>query len=91
MSLPGTASVIIALTDGELQEHQLITAQQEVNYWLLPLRSLAGESSKEKKNLSTCEKVILPLFQQAEKARSLGAIVYCVGVKDFNETQVKSS
>uniref|UniRef100_A0A7N8WV64 ANTXR cell adhesion molecule 1c n=1 Tax=Mastacembelus armatus TaxID=205130 RepID=A0A7N8WV64_9TELE len=49
----GTASVIIALTDGELQEHQLITAQQE-----------------------------------AERARSLGAIVYCVGVKDFNETQV---
>lgn len=27
-------------------------------------------------------------FQQAERARSLGAIVYCVGVKDFNETQV---
>lgn len=26
----GTASVIIALTDGELQEHQLIAAQQEV-------------------------------------------------------------
>ncbi|KAG8008991.1 Anthrax toxin receptor 1, partial [Nibea albiflora] len=49
----GTASVIIALTDGELQEHQLITAQEE-----------------------------------AEKARSLGAIVYCVGVKDFNETQL---
>ncbi|TNN56212.1 Anthrax toxin receptor 1 [Liparis tanakae] len=49
----GPASVIIALTDGELQEHQLVTAQQE-----------------------------------AERARSLGAIVYCVGVKDFNETQV---
>uniref|UniRef100_A0A672YXQ6 ANTXR cell adhesion molecule 1c n=1 Tax=Sphaeramia orbicularis TaxID=375764 RepID=A0A672YXQ6_9TELE len=49
----GTASVIIALTDGELQEHQLITAQQE-----------------------------------AERARALGAIVYCVGVKDFNETQL---
>lgn len=31
MCLPGTASVIIALTDGELQEHQLITAQQEVD------------------------------------------------------------
>lgn len=31
----------------------------------------------------------IPLFfQQAERARSLGAIVYCVGVKDFNETQV---
>lgn len=30
MFLPGTASVIIALTDGELQEHQLTTAQQEV-------------------------------------------------------------
>lgn len=28
--LPGTASVIIALTDGELLEDQLITAQQEV-------------------------------------------------------------
>uniref|UniRef100_A0A672FCY2 Anthrax toxin receptor 1 n=1 Tax=Salarias fasciatus TaxID=181472 RepID=A0A672FCY2_SALFA len=46
-----TASVIIALTDGELQEHQLINAQQQ-------------------------------------EARSLGAIVYCVGVKDFNETQL---
>ncbi|KPP68998.1 anthrax toxin receptor 1-like [Scleropages formosus] len=49
----GTASVIIALTDGELSEHQLIDARKE-----------------------------------AEKARSLGAIVYCVGVKDFNETQL---
>ncbi|XP_003961582.2 anthrax toxin receptor 1 [Takifugu rubripes] len=49
----GPASVIIALTDGELQEQQLISAQEE-----------------------------------AEKARSLGAIVYCVGVKDFNETQL---
>uniref|UniRef100_A0A8C2KB40 Anthrax toxin receptor 1 n=2 Tax=Cyprinus carpio TaxID=7962 RepID=A0A8C2KB40_CYPCA len=48
-----TASVIIALTDGELQEHQLIAAQQE-----------------------------------AARARALGAIVYCVGVKDFNETQL---
>uniref|UniRef100_G3NMB0 Anthrax toxin receptor 1 n=1 Tax=Gasterosteus aculeatus aculeatus TaxID=481459 RepID=G3NMB0_GASAC len=51
--LPGPASVIIALTDGELLEHHLISAQQE-----------------------------------AERARSLGAIVYCVGVKDFNETQL---
>ncbi|XP_055756421.1 anthrax toxin receptor 1-like [Salvelinus fontinalis] len=49
----GTASVIIALTDGELNEHQLVTAQQE-----------------------------------AERSRSLGAMVYCVGVKDFNETQL---
>lgn len=49
----GTASVIIALTDGELQDHQLDLAQRE-----------------------------------AERARSLGAIVYCVGVKDFNETQL---
>uniref|UniRef100_H3CGH7 Anthrax toxin receptor 1 n=1 Tax=Tetraodon nigroviridis TaxID=99883 RepID=H3CGH7_TETNG len=49
----GPASVIIALTDGELQEDELISAQQE-----------------------------------AETARSLGAIVYCVGVKDFNETQL---
>ncbi|XP_047234139.1 anthrax toxin receptor 1 [Girardinichthys multiradiatus] len=49
----GTASVIIALTDGDLQKQQLIDAQQ-----------------------------------QAEEARHLGAIVYCVGVKDFNETQL---
>ncbi|KAJ8250738.1 hypothetical protein COCON_G00226600 [Conger conger] len=49
----GTASVIIALTDGELNVQQLDTAQRE-----------------------------------AERARSLGAIVYCVGVKDFNETQL---
>ncbi|KAG5831685.1 hypothetical protein ANANG_G00306360 [Anguilla anguilla] len=49
----GTASVIIALTDGELNPQQFETAQME-----------------------------------AERARSLGAIVYCVGVKDFNETQL---
>ncbi|XP_076830681.1 anthrax toxin receptor 1 isoform X2 [Brachyhypopomus gauderio] len=49
----GTASVIIALTDGELNKIQFITAQQE-----------------------------------AGRARSLGAIVYCVGVKDFNQTQL---
>ncbi|XP_032409082.1 anthrax toxin receptor 1 [Xiphophorus hellerii] len=49
----GTASVIIALTDGELKERQYDTAQRE-----------------------------------AQRARSLGAIVYCVGVKDFNQTQL---
>ncbi|KAL2101775.1 hypothetical protein ACEWY4_003536 [Coilia grayii] len=49
----GTASVIIALTDGELNEQQLYAAQHE-----------------------------------AVRARTLGAIVYCVGVKDFNETQL---
>uniref|UniRef100_A0AAY5K4Y2 Anthrax toxin receptor 1 n=1 Tax=Esox lucius TaxID=8010 RepID=A0AAY5K4Y2_ESOLU len=48
-----TASVIIALTDGELNPWQFDTAQRE-----------------------------------AERARSLGAIVYCVGVKEFNETQL---
>lgn len=30
----------------------------------------------------------LSLFQ-ANRSRDLGATVYCVGVKDFNETQVK--
>ncbi|KAJ7987646.1 hypothetical protein DPEC_G00328640 [Dallia pectoralis] len=49
----GQASVIIALTDGELNEYQLLSAQQK-----------------------------------AETSRSLGAMVYCVGVKDFNETQL---
>lgn len=49
----GTASVIIALTDGELGPQQMDLAQRE-----------------------------------AERARSLGASVYCVGVKDFNETQL---
>ncbi|XP_061601559.1 anthrax toxin receptor 1 [Cololabis saira] len=49
----GTASVIIALTDGELNEWQFDTAQRE-----------------------------------AQRARSLGAIVYCVGVKEFNQTQL---
>uniref|UniRef100_A0A8D2PEA4 Uncharacterized protein n=1 Tax=Zosterops lateralis melanops TaxID=1220523 RepID=A0A8D2PEA4_ZOSLA len=50
-----TASVIIALTDGELQDAQFYYAEQEAN-----------------------------------RARSLGAIVYCVGVKDFNETQLST-
>uniref|UniRef100_A0A671YM29 Anthrax toxin receptor 1 n=1 Tax=Sparus aurata TaxID=8175 RepID=A0A671YM29_SPAAU len=47
------ASVIIALTDGELNEWQFDTAQRE-----------------------------------AQRARSMGAIVYCVGVKEFNQTQL---
>ncbi|NWI45804.1 ANTR1 protein, partial [Picathartes gymnocephalus] len=49
------ASVIIALTDGELQDAQFYYAEQEAN-----------------------------------RARSFGAIVYCVGVKDFNETQLST-
>ncbi|XP_068579092.1 anthrax toxin receptor 1 isoform X1 [Cebidichthys violaceus] len=49
----GTASVIIALTDGELNDWQFDTAQRE-----------------------------------AQRARSMGAIVYCVGVKEFNQTQL---
>lgn len=30
------------------------------------------------------------LLNQASRARQLGATVYCVGVKDFNETQVNA-
>uniref|UniRef100_A0A3B5RC06 Anthrax toxin receptor 1 n=1 Tax=Xiphophorus maculatus TaxID=8083 RepID=A0A3B5RC06_XIPMA len=48
-----TASVIIALTDGELLEDFFFYAEREAN-----------------------------------RSRSLGATVYCVGVKDFNETQL---
>ncbi|KAG8440904.1 hypothetical protein GDO86_006583 [Hymenochirus boettgeri] len=48
-----TASVIIALTDGELHEDQFYYAEREAN-----------------------------------RSRELGAQVYCVGVKDFNETQL---
>ncbi|XP_043938963.1 anthrax toxin receptor 1 [Protopterus annectens] len=48
-----TASVIIALTDGELHEDLFYYAEHEAN-----------------------------------QSRSLGATVYCVGVKDFNETQL---
>ncbi|KAI9534668.1 Anthrax toxin receptor 1 [Dissostichus eleginoides] len=50
-----TASVIIALTDGELRENQFDLAQRE-----------------------------------AGRARQLGATVFCVGVKDFNETQLST-
>ncbi|XP_062913052.1 anthrax toxin receptor 1-like isoform X1 [Mobula hypostoma] len=48
-----TASVIIALTDGELMENLFYYAELEANH-----------------------------------SRSLGATIYCVGVKDFNETQL---
>ncbi|XP_018589982.1 anthrax toxin receptor 1 isoform X2 [Scleropages formosus] len=47
------ASVIIALTDGELREDEFDLAERE-----------------------------------ASRSRSLGASVFCVGVKDFNETQI---
>lgn len=79
--LLGKASVIIALTDGELNEHQLVTAQQEVTV----LRHLQLLQSYWE-----VYKLICYVFfsNQAARARALGAIVYCVGVKDFNETQV---
>ncbi|KAL4609273.1 anthrax toxin receptor 1-like isoform X1 [Arapaima gigas] len=48
-----TASVIIALTDGELRDDEFDLAERE-----------------------------------ASRSRSLGASVFCVGVKDFNETQL---
>ncbi|XP_068616863.1 anthrax toxin receptor 1 [Brachionichthys hirsutus] len=48
-----SASVIIALTDGELHEDLFYYAEREAN-----------------------------------RSRSLGASVYCVGVKDFDETQL---
>ncbi|OWK49558.1 Anthrax toxin receptor 1, partial [Lonchura striata] len=48
-----TASVIIALTDGELHEDLFFYSEREAN-----------------------------------RSRDLGATVYCVGVKDFNETQL---
>ncbi|KAL7848078.1 hypothetical protein AOLI_G00227960 [Acnodon oligacanthus] len=48
-----TASVIIALTDGELRDTQFDLAARE-----------------------------------AARSRQLGATIYCVGVKDFNETQL---
>uniref|UniRef100_A0A671PV04 Anthrax toxin receptor 1-like n=1 Tax=Sinocyclocheilus anshuiensis TaxID=1608454 RepID=A0A671PV04_9TELE len=38
--------------------------------------------------LSNRADYLLPIYVQAQRARSLGAIVYCVGVKDFNQTQL---
>lgn len=38
--------------------------------------------------LSNRADCVFPVYVQAQRARSLGAIVYCVGVKDFNQTQV---
>lgn len=86
---PGPASVIIALTDGELQEDELISAQQEV----AASRSMSAVAAVSALAAFSIPDVMdpFPVFpQQAETARSLGAIVYCVGVKDFNETQVNS-
>lgn len=85
---PGPASVIIALTDGELQEDKLIKAQEEVAASRLISTAAAVSASDAFSILDFMDP--FPVFpQQAETARSLGAIVYCVGVKDFNETQVK--
>ncbi|CAF92825.1 unnamed protein product, partial [Tetraodon nigroviridis] len=83
----GPASVIIALTDGELQEDELISAQQEV----AASRSMSAVAAVSALAAFSIPDVMdpFPVFpQQAETARSLGAIVYCVGVKDFNETQL---
>lgn len=38
-----------------------------------------------------CSFIYEGLFFQAGRARQLGATVYCVGLKDFNETQVMFS
>ena len=76
---PGTASVIIALTDGELNEWQFDTAQREVR--AQTYRAITDVRVDQ-------SWLTLLLFPQAERARSMGAIVYCVGVKEFNQTQV---
>lgn len=78
------ASVIIALTDGELRESQFDLAQREVTHRRLRHATLSNPSTDSffwslPSLLSGC---------QAGRARQLGATVYCVGVKDFNETQV---
>lgn len=58
--------------------------------WLLNFsKGIIQKQKKMKRKLECPIKTIPPALQQAERARTLGAIVYCVGVKDFNETQVK--
>lgn len=87
--------MIIALTDGELNEQQLVAAQQEVrtlariylDFYMcfLHLLECCCEGFWGEKTWL----LLLFFLSQAARARALGAIVYCVGVKDFNETQVK--
>lgn len=50
------------------------------------LSPLANQTQRS--SLHFCLSVV---FWQAQRARSMGAIVYCVGVKEFNQTQVGSN
>lgn len=50
------------------------------------LSLLANQTQRS--SLHFCLSVV---FWQAQRARSMGAIVYCVGVKEFNQTQVGSN
>lgn len=57
--------------------------RERLNLWLRPFRNLHPITFV---SMSSC----LSLFQ-ANRSRDLGATVYCVGVKDFNETQVNET
>ncbi|KAI2657901.1 Anthrax toxin receptor 2 [Labeo rohita] len=84
----GTASVIIALTDGELNDKQFVSAQQEASTQACGVATDVACFLADWHLLSNRADSFLSIYVQAQRARSLGAIVYCVGVKDFNQTQI---
>lgn len=51
---------------------------------------MVGGSLKNQEDICLCGSFLRSFISltQANRSRDLGAIVYCVGVKDFNETQV---
>ncbi|KAK1892392.1 Anthrax toxin receptor 1 [Dissostichus eleginoides] len=86
-----TASVIIALTDGELHGDLFYYAERES--WKSGVRAsdLYIRAQSFSSHLHWDLKIYFlpgPFSSEANRSRSLGASVYCVGVKDFNETQI---
>lgn len=80
-----SSSIILALTDGKL----------EVYVHELTVKEVSFISSNSWMRWILFHSVFFFLFQpvvhlsQAEEARKYGARVYCVGIKDFDEQQVR--
>lgn len=81
------SSIIIALTDGKLDGQIPLYAEKEVSTtW--QYMSCFAEFGCLLLNLKNCL-FLCSMVPQARKSRELGARVYCVGVHDFEQEQVR--
>lgn len=81
-----TSSIILALTDGKLELYVHDLTVKEVSEVPQTGRRLPPADGVPPAGAVLCP----PFDRQANEARKYGARIYCVGVKDFDEQQVRT-